>query len=262
VVRAAAATPVIGISGPDAGGTAAWLCAALAVWRAGGKPRRITPLRPRAVSELDGLIIGGGADVDPALYGEEASSVEELRRASRNFWRFLVSLTLAPIIYLLRRVLSTGMHVRGDLERDRLETALIKGALERGLPILGICRGAQLLNVHCGGSLYQDLSDFYEESPQAHSIWPYKRIVLEPASRLAGIIGGGSTCVNSLHRQAVNEIAPGFAAVARESNAVVQAIEHRERPFVIGVQWHPEYLPQREEQRRIFQALVAAARAQ
>ncbi len=251
--------PRIGVTGPDAGGTAGWLFSALALWRAGAKPLRVTPARPRGIEQLDGLVIGGGADIDPGLYGEEASSIAELRRANRSLGRFLASLLLAPPIYLLRRLFSTGMQLRGDQRRDALETGLIGQALERQLPILGICRGAQLLNVHCGGSLHQQLGDFYVETPQAHSIWPYKRVLLTPGSRLAAIVGGDSCCVNSLHRQAVNRVAEFFTVVAREPNDVIQAIEHRQCPFVLGVQWHPEYLPQRREQQAIFRELVEQA---
>ncbi|RFA26973.1 hypothetical protein CAI21_15515 [Alkalilimnicola ehrlichii] len=252
--------PRIGVSGPERGGAAAWLCTAAVLRWAGARPVRITPKRPCEIESLDGLVLGGGADIAPELYGEEPVPLQELRAAHRSRLAFVVSLLLAPLIYLLRRMLSTGMHVRGDKARDALESALIQQAFKRRLPILGICRGAQLLNVQCGGTLHQELSTFYAETPQAHSIWPYKAVNLAPDSRLASIVGDLQCRVNSLHRQAVNRLAGNFRAVAHEPNDVVQAIEHRDREFVIGVQWHPEYLPYRAEQRALFSHLVEQAR--
>jgi len=252
---------LIGVTGPDKGGLAAWWFTKLAVYRAGGKAIRITPCRPCPPERLQGLIIGGGADVDPTLYGgQETSSLEELQSPERTLGRRLLSLVLFPLIYLLRRALSTmANRPGGDTDRDELESALLRAALQRGLPVLGICRGAQLLNVTCGGSLYQDLSAFYVETPQVHSVWPHKPIVLQPDSRLSRILSCTACRVNSLHSQAIRELAPDLRMVAWEPTGVVQAVEHQVLPFAIGVQWHPEYLPQRQDQQNLFRALVAEA---
>jgi putative glutamine amidotransferase len=253
--------PHIGVTGPSRGGLAAWLGCWLAIRRAGGHPIRITPKRPHDISELDGLIIGGGADVDPALYGEPPASpkLAELRRRSPGLPRFLLTLALFPLIWLLRRLLATKQMTRGDPDRDELETRLLREALERDLPILGICRGAQLLNVVCGGSLHQDLSDYYEETPSLWTIWPQKTVHLDATSRLARLIDNNSCQVNSLHRQAIREAGEGLRVVGWEDTKVVQAVEHVEHPCVFGVQWHPEYLPQRDEQQTLFRALVGYA---
>jgi putative glutamine amidotransferase len=253
--------PLIGVTGPDRGGLAAWWFTLIAVHRAGGRAIRITPARPCAIARLDGLIIGGGADVDPGLYGaEERSSPEEFKKRGRALGRWLLSLVLFPIIYAVRRILSTmTSRPGGDTDRDELESALIREALQRELPILGICRGMQLLNVVCGGSLHQNIADFYIETPQIHTIWPYKPIRLEPHSRLARILGCTSCQVNSLHEQAIKDLAPKLQMAGYEPNGVVQAIEHTTIPFAIGVQWHPEYLPQRREQQAIFRRMVTAA---
>mgnify|MGYP001378599444 FL=1 len=253
--------PVIGVTGPDRGGAAAWLFAALAVRRAGGVPKRIRPERPCSIETLDGLIIGGGADVAPSLYGEEKAALEELKRRERSLWRYLLTALLFPLIYLIRRILSTlRSPPGGDEARDALESQLIGAALERDLPLLGICRGMQLLNVVCGGTLHQDISDFYVEAPQVHTIWPYKRVRVDAGTRLASILECLDCRVNSLHTQAINDLAPSLRVAAREDTDIIQAVEHRERPFVLGVQWHPEYLPQRREQQNIFQRLVAEAK--
>ncbi|MCC5858312.1 MAG: gamma-glutamyl-gamma-aminobutyrate hydrolase family protein [Ectothiorhodospiraceae bacterium] len=253
--------PRIGVTGPDRGGLAAWVFCWLAIRRAGGQPVHVTPSRPRDIDTLDGLIIGGGADVDPALYGEPPASpqLRELRRRSPGLPRFLLTLALFPLIWLLRRGLATKQMIRGDPARDALETRLLLQALERDMPILGICRGAQLLSVVCGGSLHQDLSDYYEETPSLWTIWPQKTIHLDGGSRLARLLGKDSCQVNSLHRQAIREPGRGLQVVAWEDNRVIQAVEHAEHPCVFGVQWHPEYLPQRDEQQALFRALVGHA---
>lgn len=249
------------MTGPDKGGLAAWWFTRLAVWRAGGRAVRITPKRPRDLSLLDGLIIGGGADVDPTLYGEaDDGPLESLKTQERSLRRWLLSLLLFPLIYLARRLLSTMANPPGgDPDRDELESALIREAMQRGLPVLGICRGAQLLNVVAGGTLHRDLDDFYVEAPQLTTVWPAKRIQIEPDSRLARLLGCTGCRVNSLHSHAVNALAPGMRVVAREPNGVVQGIEHCDLPFAIGVQWHPEYLPQRRDQQGLFRGLVRQA---
>ena len=260
--------PLIGVTGPDRGGLSAWFATAFAVWWAGGRPRRITPLRANADHDLDGLIIGGGADVSPDLYGEppQEAPKEAVTRSSRHWTRRVATAILFPLFYVIRRVLSlgrlfsSGFTLTGDTDRDELESRLIKQADEKNLPLLGICRGAQLINVRRGGRLHQDLKDFYVESPQLTTLLPHKSIKVESGSRLADVLGRTRLRVNSLHRQAISECGKGIEIVAREETSVVQAIEDPERPFLIGVQWHPEYLPQRPEQRRIFRRLVECAR--
>lgn len=260
--------PVIGVTGPDHGGLAAWFATALVIWWAGGRPRRITPKRSNPDHNLHGLIIGGGADVSPELYGEppEAAPREAVTRSSRHWSRRLATALLFPIFYLLRRLLSLGRMVgsgytlTGDTDRDALESRLIAAADKKKLPILGICRGAQLINVQRGGRLHQDLKDFYVETPHLTTVLPHKTIHVESDSRLAGVMKRTRCRVNSLHRQAISETGEGIQVVAREDSGVVQAIEDSNRPFLIGVQWHPEYLLQRPEQRRIFKTLVDCAR--
>ena len=260
--------PVIGVTGPDHGGLAAWFATAIAVWWAGGRPRRITPKRALQGDEVDGLIIGGGADVSPELYGEppEPPPREAVLRSSRHWSRRVATALLFPLIYFARRLLSLGRlfssayTITGDSDRDELESRLIDEADKRGLPMLGICRGAQLINVQRGGTLHRDLKEFYMETPQLTTVLPFKSIAVEPESRLASVLGRNLCRVNAFHRQAIDDTGEDIEIVARENSGVVQAIEDPGRPFIIGVQWHPEYLPQRPEQRRIFSRLVECAR--
>lgn len=258
-MKAGSQRPLIGVTGPDTGGMAAWLATAFAVWRAGGRAVHITPAQPRPLQGLDALIIGGGADVAPKLYGQEDASDLEAA-VNRSSTRWLLTLVLLPVLWLLRVLLRSGYRIPGDAARDALEAALIDEADARGVPMLGICRGAQLINVHRGGTLYRDLADYYMASTQITTLLPSKPVVLETDSRLARIVGRTQMNVNSLHRHAVRAIGEQLRIVAREDNGVVQAIEDPRPTFVIGVQWHPEYLPQRPEQQHLFAALVRAAR--
>lgn len=255
--------PLIGVTGPDKGGRAAWWATRYALRRAGARACWIRPSRARALQGLNGLVIGGGADVAPALYGEEQiEEVFEEARQRQTLRRKLSALIFFPLVYLFRLLLSGHTTARQDQARDELETQLIREALASDLPILGICRGAQLINVVLGGSLHQELRDYYTETPQIRSILPRKDVVLAPGSRLSKILECQYCRVNALHKQAINEPGEGLNIVAREPNEVIQAVEHGEKAFVIGVQWHPEFMPQSEGQFGLFLALVAAARDQ
>jgi putative glutamine amidotransferase len=252
--------PLIGVTGPDKGGFPAWAFTWWAVRRSGGRARRITPSRPFPGERIDGLIVGGGADVDPGLYEEERLEIiGELKHKDPSFKRYLVKLLFLPLLYLLHRLFGLRSSVGLDQARDDLEQGLIRSSLDRNIPVLGICRGMQLLNVGLGGSLHQDLTGFYAETPQIRSVLPKKEVLLEQGSLMSRILGGSRSRVNALHRQGVDRIGEGLRIVAREPNGVIQGIEHENRPFVLGVQWHPEYLPQHPGQRRIFKALVQAA---
>lgn len=254
-----AARPIIGITGPDRGGLPAWLFTSLAVRRAGGKPVRVRPSR-RVPPRLDGLIIGGGADVAPVHY--DGSVRVRPPRVRRRGVRGMLDLVIAGAIFAVRWLL--GRHASAppfDLGRDALELTLIDWARRSGLPLLGICRGAQLLNVHAGGTLHQDLSQFYVERPNRWTVFPRKHARFVPTSRLSGTLGTTEGYVNSLHRQAIATLGDGLVAVAFDDSGVVQAVEDPDRELWLGVQWHPEYLPQLRPQRQVFTRLVDAARA-
>ena len=255
--------PLIGVTGPDRGGRAAWWATHWALHRAGARACWIRPSHPRSIQGLDGLIIGGGADVAPDLYGEER--IEEVLDEARErptLRRKMAALLLFPLIYLFRLVLSGHTTESQDQARDKLETQLIREALVSDLPLLGICRGAQLLNVVLGGSLHQALGGYYTETPQIRSVLPRKRVELTIGSRLHQILECNRCKVNALHNQAIKEPGKGLTVVAREDNDVIQAVEHSDKSFLIGVQWHPEYMPQHEGQFGLFLSLVEAARCQ
>ncbi|MCH8566779.1 MAG: gamma-glutamyl-gamma-aminobutyrate hydrolase family protein [Balneolales bacterium] len=254
--------PVIGVTGPDKGGFVAWIFTWLAVWRAGGIARRIRPNMWRKIPVLDGLILGGGADISPELYGaEDLKRLKELSEEKpRRSWIRFVFFFVSFGISLARNIFSLGHNAKPDPERDRIEKELLEIALRENLPVLGICRGAQFINVHFGGTLHQDITEFYNETPKADTIYPRKDIILEPESSLAAILETTRTKVNSLHNQAAAKPGDGVWYVAKEPNGVVQAIELKNNPYVIGLQWHPEYLPQIDSQQRLFRVLVRIAK--
>ncbi|HXF83071.1 MAG TPA: gamma-glutamyl-gamma-aminobutyrate hydrolase family protein, partial [bacterium] len=151
--------------------------------------------------------------------------------------------------------------------RDAAELTLVKAALGRDLPVLGICRGVQVLNVASGGTLHQDLAlaglDRAAHEQQKAGRGPTDvahPVMIADASRLARILGARRVVVNSFHHQAIKQPAPGFVVTARAPDGVVEGLEHPDRAFVVGVQWHPERMvAAHPAQRRLFAALVEAA---
>ncbi|MGM8931485.1 gamma-glutamyl-gamma-aminobutyrate hydrolase family protein [Salinicola halophyticus] len=224
--RSRQARPVIGITTSDHKSLLAWWCDWLSVWRAGGKPLRISPSRP-LTQPVDGLVIGGGDDIGAQRYGGEVQ-----------------------------------LDVRIDPARDELELDLLGHYLPSSLPILGICRGAQIINIHCGGSLIEDIQTTYSHIKNRRMVLPRKRIEIEPFSQLADILNRRYCNVNSLHHQAVDRPGDGLKVVAHDRDDLVQAIESERHPFLIGVQWHPEFLLFSRSQQRLIRALVEAARQQ
>jgi putative glutamine amidotransferase len=209
--------------------------------------------------DIDGLIIGGGADVEPLKYGQERIERAVLTKNSRTIFEWILSILFFPVYWLVRYFQHTKTAAI-DTKRDDLELQLLRDALRYGKPVLGICRGMQLMNVHFKGSLHQDISGYYTETPQISSIFPKKRIELQPGSRLAEILKTNVCNVNALHNQAIDLPGDGVELVATEIHTnITQALEHPDYDFVIGVQWHPEYLIQVRRQRWLFQELVQCA---
>jgi len=207
-----------------------------AVEQAGGVPVLLPPSlgvssRDLLVAQLHGLMLTGGGDVDPRLFGEARHP--------------------------------TVVEVSAD--RDTLELELTRRALDQGVPLLAICRGIQVLNVALGGTLYQDIpSD--PGSPIAHSQagrrdHPTHAVRVQDGSRLAAILGAPEINVNSFHHQAIKRLGLGLTAVARAPDGIVEGVEGADRErFVVGVQWHPEDLVEHDASARgLFAALVAAA---
>jgi putative glutamine amidotransferase len=191
----------------------------------------------RALYELcDGILIPGGEDVDPQQYGEEPH--EKLDTVDR--------------------------------QRDSVELQLARWANEDSKPLLGICRGLQLINVALGGTLYQDLPSQLPESINHRANFADRRweqvthgIEIEPDSRLAGLLGGAEIGGNTMHHQAVKDLAPVLRAVGRAPDGVVEAFEGSGGNYIMALQCHPEHLWDETEPRwgAVFADFVAACRA-
>lgn len=201
------------------------------VRRAGGVPLLLPPGETNLADVLpllDGLILSGGGDIDPALYGGEHH----------------------PTIYMT------------DAERDSFEIELTKAVLAQQTPLLCICRGTQVLNVALGGTLIEHLPDIVGEElphrapprePTSHSV------AVESDSRLAEIMGQMEAVTASWHHQAVRDLAPGLQIVAHAPDGTIEAVEMAGHPWLIAVQWHPELTAADDVgQQRLFDALVEA----
>src|SRR3954470_4704770 len=143
--------PMIAVTGPDRGGAGAWLFTRIAVFLAGGRAIHVTTCCPPSLNGVHGLVVGGGADVDPKLYGADPTPIlPSPNRPGQTWPRFLFELILFPLTWLLRKLSGKSGakhpsgHGRGDPARDTMEMKLLDDAIRRGLPVLGICRGEQL----------------------------------------------------------------------------------------------------------------------
>jgi putative glutamine amidotransferase len=227
--------PVIGIcSAIESARWAAWEVVvnlsprtySLAVQRAGGVALILPP--DDSVAEapdelldlLDGLILAGGSDIDPASYGAKPHP------ETKNTWP----------------------------ERDRFEIALGTRALERDMPVLGICRGMEMLNVIQGGTLNQHLGlELHRHTP---GVFTDHRVELQPGSLAARVVGSDTTEVKSAHHQGVEALGEGVVTAGHADDGVVEAIELPDRSFAVGVLWHPE----EDERSHVIGSLVSEAR--
>ena len=206
-----------------------------AVVRAGGVPLIIpfTTNKEVIISQaqlIDGLILSGGHDINPYNYGQEPS-----QKIGEIF----------P-------------------ERDIYEMILLEESKKRDIPILGICRGFQLINVAAGGTLYQDLSlipgNILKHNQVSNPTLKTHKIEIKKNSFISSIFGK-ETMVNSFHHQAIDKVANDFIVVARASDGVVEAIEHKTYKFLVAVQWHPEMLAvECEKARELFVRFIEEAK--
>ncbi len=166
------------------------------------------------IKKCDGLMVTGGPDLDARLYGEQ---------------NYQFNGEISPL-------------------RDEMEIYAIRTAFEGGKPILGICRGIQVINVTFGGTLYQDIyaqsnrKDMIKHSQSAPRWYPTHEIIIEKGSKVWSAFGSEKAAVNSFHHQAVKDVAPGFKVSSRAPDGIIESIEHETDRFVVGVQWHPEHM--------------------
>ena len=204
-----------------------------AVEAAGGIPVVMPPLGldevPDLVARLDGVVLSGGPDLSPAAYLAKPH----------------------PDLGATEPAL------------DAFEYAVVKEALRHELPILGICRGAQALNVALGGSLHQHLPEVVGDAVAHRQAqdgrMPTHDVEILAGSRLAELLGSGRIAVNSFHHQGVDRLGTGLRVSARAPDGTIEAVEDRSRPFLLAVQWHAEALGEAHRQRLLFEGLVEAA---
>jgi putative glutamine amidotransferase len=224
------AAPVIAITGPARGAIGPRLLVALAVRLYGGRPLQLRPGDEQHQHVYDGVVITGGHDVEPVLYAAEPE-------VKPNY----------------------------DSARDALEMAVIANAVLRRLPVLGICRGAQLLNVCRGGTLFQELRSRRRKTSNRWTVLPLKTLcVAEDTqardSHLMRLFGSGKSRINSLHNQGIDRVGKKLQVTGRDLDGIVQAVEDPSRDFLLGVQWHPEFLLYVKKHRALFRELVRSAR--
>ena len=216
--------PRIGVTGNGRRWSPSWWCIGLALRLAGATPERISVRYAPSGQPLDALIIGGGNDIGPEHYGGDLEA-----------------------------------KVKADPQRDRLEIEWIHRALTHKIPLLGICRGAQLINVVLGGTLHQDVRPLRQHTYNRPGLLPTKQVRLVPESRVAKVCGKTRLRVNSLHHQAIREPGADLEVVGRDLDDLTQAVtSSTERP-IIGVQWHPEYLIYLPSQFALFRWLLQRA---
>jgi putative glutamine amidotransferase len=200
--------------------------------RAGAVPVVIPPQPENAdaiVDGLDGILLAGGEDCDPTVYGEDAHP------------------TVEPM----------------DPRRQTNDLTLARVARERGIPTLGICLGVQMMNVAAGGTLIQDI-DSEMRTDIEHASEPSDRhrhdVLIEDHTRLAEIVGESELNVNSSHHQAIRHVGQGLRVTALAPDGIIEGIEDPSHPFYVGVQWHPEDMPTEKSAESLFGAFVDAAR--
>jgi putative glutamine amidotransferase len=235
--------PVIGITTYDGNSPSGLPIVAVqtayirAILQAGGVPVLLPNQLGREdwaglVSRLDGILLTGGGDIAPHLFsGAPHPKVGDV-----------------------------------DEERDSLELPLLRFAVDEGLPFLGICRGCQVVNVALGGTLYTHIPDqvptdirhdCYPELPRTHLAHPVR---VEEDSQISKILGEAILQVNSLHHQAIKDLAAPLKPVAYAPDGLIEAVELPGHPFGYAVQWHPEWLTDQQPTRNLFKAFVEAAR--
>jgi putative glutamine amidotransferase len=186
---------------------------------------------------LDGVFVTGGVDVDPSRYGEPKSP--------------LCGTT--------------------DPDRDAVEIALLNHARSRRLPVFAVCRGIQILNVACGGTLYQDVTaqvpaalkhDYFPTPERPSRQFLAHDVTVKPGSRLGHVLGESVVPVNSMHHQAIKDLAPGLVPTAYAPDGIIEGVEGTDDQYLVAVQWHPEELTESQPgMKRLFASFADAARA-
>ncbi|PKH03561.1 hypothetical protein CXF72_05550 [Psychromonas sp. MB-3u-54] len=216
---------LVGICLPDKGNIFAYIFIRLSLYMQKAKWISLRPsLDNIDFEKRDALLLSGGNDIDPLLYGGHKDAHNTLL----------------------------------DKKRDSFELEMIDKAYKKKIPILGVCRGAQLINIYFKGSLYPTIFDLDESIIHNNSIFPVKKVIVKIFSKLFTIVQHKEIVANCIHNQAIKEIGKNLKVSATDGK-IIEAIEKKDYPFLLGVQWHPEYLLYLKEHRNIFRSFVKSS---
>lgn len=218
--------PLIGVSGPRRQRLVHRLIR-LGLRMQGARTRYLRPGADIDISDLNGLVLSGGTHIEPSRFGQQ-----------------------------------TEVRAAYDPARDRTEWALLAAAEKINLPVLGICRGAQLINIYLGGSLCQNVTPIRVHTRHRPLLLPLQTVKVVQQTRLWRIMQRPRIGANRIHSQAIKRLGKGLRVVAIDNDRFVQAIESTREQWLMGVQWHPEYLLYHSLHRRLFAAFVTATRQQ
>lgn len=218
--------PLIGIALPDDGNFFAEIFIKLNLRLQGANSVTFRPSKEiKNLHNIDGLILSGGNDINPQLYGANKDA----------------------------------HNTELDKERDAFELDLLDFAYEKQLPILGICRGAQLINIYFEGNLHAKILDLDEYLIHKNSIFPIKKAQIKDDTTLLETVEENPIVINSIHNQAINKVGEELKVSAKHES-IIESVEKKDYPFLLAVQWHPEYLIYLKEHRNIFKKLVEHSR--
>ncbi|WP_187647958.1 gamma-glutamyl-gamma-aminobutyrate hydrolase family protein [Nitrosophilus labii] len=212
------------ITGSDKGSKIVWSFIKLMLTPYRIKLVFVSPSSKKNPKNFQGLILSGGVDIDPSIYGK--------KRYIKN----------------------------GDKKRDLLELSLIEEAVKKEIPILGICRGMQLINVFFGGTLHYDINELDLNHPHSKTPLPLKTVIIDSDSHLYKILKRKKIKVNALHHQAIDILGKDLQIAAYDKNSITQAIEHIKNRYILGVQWHPEFIPFSKTSHKIFKHFIKYAK--
>ena len=218
--------PLVVVTGSTRGSRTAWFMSRFMLSLFGINANFFHPDSWNIDIKMDGLLIMGGVDIDPSVYGgKKHSSI-----------------------------------LKSDIRRDEMELFLLEKADKENLPVMGICRGMQMINLFYGGTLHQHIEELPLEYPHPRTPLPLRDIIIEPETKLHTILGVSIIKANALHHQAVNRVGEGLRYAAHDQNSIIQAIEGKGKKFILGLQWHPELIPYLWHSRAIFSTFCKIVR--
>jgi putative glutamine amidotransferase len=218
--------PKIVVTGSTRGSRSAWLVSLTLFRIYGVEASFFHPGKWDKNTPMDGLLITGGIDIDPRSFGKKEHHTV----------------------------------VKTDPKRDAMELFLLERAIQEEIPVMGICRGMQLINLFFGGTLHPHIPEMDLKFEHPHTTLPKNLLTIEPGSRLHSILKTDTLKANALHHQTIDQVADTLRVCAKDRNNLIQAIESKKEHFILGLQWHPEFMPYHWSSHRIFEAFTQEAK--